>query len=220
LFDKVVEGAVRVVGADMGWLLLRDDTRNIYLLASQRNLPDSWAKKMHKPLDDGISSLVALSGETLVIHGDSIKRFKISALGKSAAVTPIKAKEEVIGLLVVVRKKERVFERVEQALLEAVGDYASISLVNSRLFRALKQTADASRASAKQQNAILQSLQDALQEELKAASFSIDLLMDGKVGKLDNKQKQALKSARAALQRLSHAAEKTIPPNAINNKSA
>ena len=133
---------------------------------------------------------------------------------------PIKAKNEVIGLLVVVRKREKSFERVDQSLLEAVGDYASISLVNSRLFRALKQTADASRAGEKRQNDILKGLQDSLQEELKAAIFSIDLLMDGKVGKLDGKQKQALKSAQDALQRLALAAEKTISPNnaVIKNK--
>ncbi|NOY99758.1 MAG: response regulator [Chloroflexi bacterium] len=219
LFDKIVEGAVGVVRADMGWLLLRDENKKTFLLTAQRNLPDAWAKKMHQPLDDGISSLVALSGETLVIHGAPLRRFKISGLGKSAAVVPIKARQEVIGLLVVVRKAEKPFEQIAQTLLEAVGDYASISLVNAQLFRALKQTADAARAGEERQNATLRALREALQEEVKAASFSMDLLLHGKVGSLDAEQKQALQTAQAALQRLSLAAEQAISPITLSAKS-
>ncbi len=212
LFDKIIEGALRISSADIGWLLLRDEAKSAsYLLTSQHNLPKTWAKKMNQPLDDGISSLVALSGETLTIHGQPLQRFKISALGKAAIVVPIKAKDEVIGLLILVRQKERAFDKSEQSLLEAVGDYASISLVNERLFRALRQSAEASRASEKRQNKVLESLNSSLHEELKAAIFSLDLLTDGKLGKLNKEQEQALATAQSALKRLSKIAEKTIP---------
>lgn len=213
LFDKIVEGAMRVASADIGWLLLRDEKKKkkSYLLVTQRNLPASWAKKINKPLDDGISSLVALSGETLTVHGRPLKRFKLSALGKAATVVPIKAKNEVIGLLIVVRKKEEAFTHAEEALLEAVGDYASISLINARLFRALQQSAAASRSGEKRQNLLLESLRSSLQEELKAASFSVTLLKEEKLGKLNKEQKQALTTTQAALRRLQQRAEKTIP---------
>jgi GAF domain-containing protein len=54
---------------------------------------------------------------------------------------PVKVKSQVVGLLTVLRKAPRPFEPSNQALLEAVADYASISLVNARLFRALEQRA-------------------------------------------------------------------------------
>ncbi len=192
--------------------MLRDESNSSsYLLTSQHKLPKNWAKKMHQPLDDGISSLVALSGETLAIHGQPLQRFKISALGKAAIVIPIKAKDEVIGLLLMVREKEKPFSNGTQSLLEAVGDYASISLVNERLFRALRQSAEASLASEKRQNKILKSLRSTLHEELKAALFSLDLLTEAKLGRLNNEQEQALVTAQSALKRLSETAEKTIP---------
>ena len=213
LFDRIVTGAIHVASADMGWLLLRDEKkRSSYLLTSQRNLPISWAKKINKPLDDGVSSLVSLSGETLSIHGQPMKRFKISALGKAASVVPIKARDEVIGLLIVVRKKEIPIRPNEEALLEAVGDYASISLVNASLFRALQQSSDASHSGEKRQNAILEALQGSLYEELRTASFSINLLAEEKLGKLETEQKQALETAQAALERLKKIAKKTLPP--------
>ena len=91
----------------------------LFLLNTHRNLPEGWAKKRNQPLDDGISSLVALSGESLVMHGPPLQKFKVASLGKSAGVIPIKVRNEVIGLLIVVRKVDREISREEQTLLEA-----------------------------------------------------------------------------------------------------
>lgn len=212
LFDRIVEGAIQVSDASAGWLMLRNETTKEFLMAAQRDLPNGWAAKMNRPVDDGISSLVALSGETLVIHGEPLQRFKISALGKAAAVVPIKVQSQVIGLLIVVRKTGQAFQRVEQILLEAVADYASISLINARLFRALEQTAEMARAGEKRQNAMLQSLRETVQTELKTATYPIELLLTEKNGALNLEQRQALETSRAALKRLSGEIEKTIPP--------
>ena len=137
LFRKIVEGLIQVSEADIAWLLIRDEESKQFLLVAQRGLPEGWARKMNMPLDDGISSLVALSGETLAISGEPLVRFRVANLGKSACVVPIKIQREVIGMSVVVRKDTRPFEKMEQTLLEAISDYASIALLNARLFRAL-----------------------------------------------------------------------------------
>jgi GAF domain-containing protein len=126
----------------------------------------------------------------------------------------------VIGLLIVVRKESRAFQQVEQILLEAVADYASISLINARLFRALEQTAETARAGEKRQNAMLQSLRETVQTELKTAAYPIELLLTEKSGPLTQDQRQALETARAALKRLSGEIEKTIPPLTPNLKPA
>jgi two-component system NtrC family sensor kinase len=138
LLDKIIEGAVYVAEAESGWLLTRDERSNAYNLSAFRNLPRSIAANLNKPWDDGLSALVALSGESLAIHGDPIKRFKIASLGQSALVVPIKVKNEVVGLIVVIRKTPQPFGASSQALLEAVADYASIAVVNARLFRVLE----------------------------------------------------------------------------------
>jgi GAF domain-containing protein len=209
LFEKIAEGAVRVSGADLGWLLLRDDHTKTYVLTSHRNLPDAWSKKIGQPLDDGISSLVALSGESLIIHGEPLQKFKVSSLGKSAMVVPIKVKQEVIGLMVVVRKAPKVFGAVEQTLLEVVADYASISLVNERLFHALHQTAEAARTGEKQQNALFESLRRVVYTELQGIMYPLSLMLTGRTGALTVKQRDALESAEAAMQRLAAAVQNT-----------
>jgi DNA-binding response OmpR family regulator len=218
LFQKIVDGAAQVADANIAWLLVRDDENKSFLLTAQRGLPDVWAKKINMPLDDGISGLVALSGETLSIAGEPLLKFRVANLGRSACAIPIKVQREVIGMLVVVRKDARPFEKMEQILLEAVADYASISLVNARLFRALNSSVQASKEGERRQNALLEAVRSSITEELQAALYPIELLLTEKPGNLSEPQRQALQTARAALQRLGRAAERTTPPVPIGLK--
>jgi DNA-binding response OmpR family regulator len=218
LFDRILEGAQQVSEADISWLLLREDQAKTYLLTAHRGLPEAWAKKLNQPLDDGISSLVALSGETLVMYGAPLQKFKIASLGKAAGVVPIKIRNEVIGLLIVVRKADREIARESQTLLEAVADFASISLVNSRLFRAYEQTAEAARGDVKRQNAMLEALREKVAEEVQAAFYPLNLVLTEMPGNLNVEQKQALQTVQGALQRITRSAEKTVPAEAALRK--
>ncbi|HUH96245.1 MAG TPA: response regulator, partial [Anaerolineales bacterium] len=214
LFDQIVEGAMQVAEAETSWLMVRDENKRVFLLTAHRNLPESWAKKINQPLDDGISSLVAVSAETLSIHGAPLEKFKVAALGKSAAVVPIKVQSEVIGLLIVVRKAEREIDKVAQTLLEAVADYASISLVNARLFRVVEQNVEAARFNEKHRLAMLESLKESIRDEMQVSLYPLEALLSGKPGSLTSEQEQALKTIQSSLQRLARSAEKTIAPDA------
>jgi two-component system NtrC family sensor kinase len=210
LFDRILEGALQVAEADMGWLMLKDDKSKNFLLTAYRNLPAGWAKKLNQPLDDGISALVALSGESLTIHGLPLEKFKVAALGRSAAVLPIKVQNEVIGLLVVVRKAEREIDKNTRILLEAAADFASISLVHAQLFRAIDETTGAARFSEKNRNAVFESLRESIREEMQASMYPLEALISRQSGPLTKDQEQALKTIQNSLHRLSRAAEKTI----------
>ena len=218
LFRKIVDGLIDISGANSAWLLIREEESKQFLLVAQRGLPQVWAKKINMPLDDGISGLVALSGETLTISGEPLLRFRVANLGRSVCAVPIKIQKEVIGMAVVVRKDSRPFEKVEQTLLEAVADYVSISLLNARLFQALNSSVNSSRDGEKRQNALLESIRKSIAEELQSAAPPIDLLLTDKLGDLNENQRQALRTARGALQRLARAVEKTTPPVPIQIK--
>lgn len=212
LFDKILESALQLADANMCWLLLREERSKAFLLRAQRNLPDSWAKKMNQPVDDGISSLVALSGESLVMSGAPLQKLKVSALGKSIAVIPIKIQTEVIGLLLVVRKADIEITRDTQTLLEAMADFASISLVNARLFHALEKTAESARTGESSRHAALESMRAVIRNEIQAAAYPLNFVLTEAPGKLTPEQRQALESVQAALQRLGRSSEKTIVP--------
>lgn len=211
LFEKIVEGAVYVTEAEAGWLLLRNDRSKNFYLAAQRNLPKSLVARTNQPWDDGISSLVALSGETLAISGEPLARFKVSQLGQSALVVPVKIKKEVVGLLAVVRKENRPFTSSNRTLLEAVADYASISLVNTRLFRALEdraralqQSVDISQANEHKLTEMIETLRRELAHPLTSAIKSIDSMLVGETTRLNAAQKGVLRSAMDHLQAISN----------------
>lgn len=138
LFSKLMEGSLYVTEANLGWVLLQDEGSEQLVLRAQKNMPPALAAKLHQAWDDGVSSLVILSGEALSIHGEGLGQFKLARFGKAALIAPIKVRDQAIGVLCVARTDPRPFSDREQAMLEAVADYASISLVNARLFHALE----------------------------------------------------------------------------------
>ena len=141
LFNKLMEGSIYVTEADMGWVLLPEENDPQLYLRAQRNLPSDLKGKLHQPWDDGVSSLVMLSGEALAIHGEGLSQFKLARFGEAALIAPITVRDQSIGVITVARVEARPFSERAQAMLEAVADYASISLVNARLFQALEARA-------------------------------------------------------------------------------
>ena len=214
LLDKIVDGALYVTEAESGWLLLKDERSKKFLLSAHRNLPPKIAEKHNQPWDDGISSLVALSGETLSIHGEPLERFKVSQLGKSALVTPIKVKKEIVGLLVVVRKAPRPFGSSNKTLLEAVADYASISLVNARLFRAseervraLQETVESAKVNERRKDQFLKNLQREVNKPLRGAIDMLNSLLVGENSRLNATQKGVLRSTQEKLKQAAEIVE-------------
>ncbi len=121
----------------MGWILLQEEGGERLILRAQKNMPKALTAKLHQPWDDGVSSLVMLSAESLSIHGEGLQQFKLARFAKAALIIPIRAREQPFGVITVAREKARAFSEPNQRMLEAVADYASISLVNARLFQAL-----------------------------------------------------------------------------------
>ncbi len=183
LFKNILEGASRVTQADLGWLMLRDDASKNFVVAAIHNLPASLSVEINKPWDDGISGLVAMSGESLSIYGEPIRRFKIASLGQSILVVPIKVQRKVIGIMVVMRSQSLPFKGTEQNLVEAVADYLSIYMVNVRLFKVVEDRArylqvmvDNAQTGEKVINGILQSVKKEIAAPIKDARNALSRL--------------------------------------------
>lgn len=211
LLQQLLDGALRLTAADKAWMFLRDSKTKRLILAAQRNLPRTLAARVGQTWDDGLSSLVALSGEPLNIYGDALKRFKIYTLGKAALVVPVKAKKEVVALLAVARTQPKPFTNDEQALLEATADYAAMALVNAQLFRALEEharamqrTANAASRGERLKNEILQNLSHELRTPLGVANGYIEMLLEGQMGKLTAEQREAIETVRQKLEQIAN----------------
>jgi DNA-binding response OmpR family regulator/signal transduction histidine kinase len=218
LLDKILDGAVRITQADLGWFLLREDTDKPFLVLAECNLPPSLGVRLNHPWDDGISSLVAMSGEVLAIHGEPLRRFKISALGLSALIVPIKVQKIVIGLLVMMRKQPVAFGTSDTHLLDALADYASISLVNARLFRALEERArshqlmaDTAQLTGKVNNDVLCRVKEEFTGPLSLSLSSLEEIIRDPTARLRTDQRQKLAVVQDQQIRLRQIAEAIKP---------
>jgi DNA-binding NtrC family response regulator len=169
LFGRLLDAALKIAAADMAWLLVRDVPSKTLLLNAYRNLPPGWARKLNQPLDDGLSSLVSQSGQPLTIHGAPLAQFKIVALGKSAAVLPVRVQDQVAAMLVVVRTADREFDRNTVGMLEALADFAAISLIYDRLLKAVEGAEAAARRNEQDHRASLESLRASIRDEYRVS---------------------------------------------------
>lgn len=229
LFEKILEGGLKVTQSDLGWFLLRDDFQKGFILAAQKGLPTSISQRLNQVWDDGVSSLVALSGETLSIHGEPLKRFKIAALGQAALVVPVRVQKQVIGLLVVIRREAKPFGQSEQNLLEAVADYASISLVNARLFRTVEERARSLQTLAENaqmgervDHEIFQTAKDELSPAISACLEALEKLSTDPTVRWSVPQRQALTTLNEQLKHLAGVTESIQPltPGQLNPAAA
>ena len=197
LFEKVIDGAVRVSQADLGWFWVAAENGKTFHMMAHRNLPPAQAEQLSQPWEDEISALVAASGESLALYGPPLKRFKASVLGQAALITPVKVQKQVIGLMVVLRQKMQPFTSSEQHLLESVADYTAIALVNARMFNAseervqsLQQTTETALIGQKIIAELIRQLKDSLKTPLDAARVNLDRLIREYPARLTEDQRQ------------------------------
>jgi DNA-binding response OmpR family regulator len=200
LFNKIIEGMVNLSNANYGWLTLREEKTGDYLLASQYRLPEAWGNKLGRPFDDGMGALVALSGETLAINGQAIKRFKVSSLGNSAIVVPIKAKKEVIGLMGAISKLDDAIDGDIIPLVESLADFVSISLVNAHLFKALKESIDKGQKSESITEERLREFSGSMKNHILSVIYPVELMVSEKMGPINKEQKSTLENIQSTLQ--------------------
>jgi two-component system NtrC family sensor kinase len=216
LFGTLIEGALYVTEAEVGWLSLRDEGAEVLILRAVKGLPLGTNIKVNQPWDDGLSSFLLMSGEPMTLAGEPLTKMRAGQVAKAAAAVPIKAKEQVMGVIAVGNKSGRPFTERDQAMLSAVADYASIALVNARLFQALEERARTLQQSydalaiASSDHKAVAVLQNAAREmagPLGQARSISDHLLRGGGGTLTPQLVEALRASQERLDVLNHMVE-------------
>jgi two-component system NtrC family sensor kinase len=216
LFSKLIDGSLYVTEADMGWVLVRSEGSDQLILRAEHKLPPGMSPRLQQPFDDGVSALVMLSGETLAIQGEGLSKFSLAQFCSTALIAPIKVKDQPIGVICVARERERPFTERQQVMLEAVADYASISLVNARLFQALEERAKRLEREIRKSNAEVQNDQRWLSDvhrSLRAAYAEISELSEAqKGGKTIQQLNTVRRDIQSVLERIDEILEKKESP--------
>ncbi|MEO6626245.1 MAG: response regulator [Burkholderiaceae bacterium] len=211
LFARLLEAGLFVTEAEIGWLVLVDDSTGQNVLRAGKNLPKLSTLRLDQPWDDGIASLLMLSGEGLTLAGPAMARLRAGQVVKAAVAVPLKAREKVIGVIVAGNKTGRPFTERNQAMLSAVADFAVVGIVNAWTFKAmeaklqnLQQAYDAQASAGLGQPGEAHKLAQQLRAPLLQVRGDLEPVVQSQAGTLNAQQTELLRSARdrlAAIQR-------------------
>ena len=174
VLNRIVEAAVFVTGAEEGSLMLVDeDTGELYLRAA-RNLGEKFARGFRLKVEHSISGQVVKTGKPVLESTEDEETLKVKTgyLVKSLVNVPLKAKEEVIGVLAVNNKvASNPFTDNDVHLLSALADYATIAIVNAQLYEETKRWSEELERKVEERTQELRATQEQLLQSEKLASI-------------------------------------------------
>ncbi len=130
LAGTVTEIATKVCNANGAWITWKDGI-GLKIIAN-KNIGYVDVGLMTDFLKDFL--LLKTDDRTEIVTLDKfIRRSELSEDYKVVAVTPLKTHNEVKGFLLTVKKSDFIFDDEDKNALETFGDYASVSIENSRL---------------------------------------------------------------------------------------
>jgi two-component system NtrC family sensor kinase len=207
LFARLLEGALFVTEGELAWVVLADEGSGKLVLRAAKNLPTLGGAQINQPWDDGLSSMLMLSGEGITLGGKPLAKMRAGQVAKAVVAVPIKVKDQVLGVIAVGNKTGRPFTERDQAMLSAVADYASIALVNARLFHTLEARVHA-----------LQKQREEIGHHLRAplaqARATLDQILHGKSGALAQPLADAVRAAQEQLEAVQKVVDALAPPDA------
>lgn len=202
LFNKLMESAVKITESDNGSLLLLDEHNKRYVKVASYTLPQANGEEVEISWKDGNRLLEAGSGDSLGLYGKALKQYKLTAFGNAGLMTPVLGQDETIALLLMFRKADREYTPSDQAMLEVVGNYLAISLLNTRLFSTLQDQVSMlqlevrrAKNSEKNKGEIINLVTQEIMAPLLSAKEQVDMLASGKLGKLIHQQVDAVFTA-------------------------
>ena len=145
VMDAALDNVLKLMAADAGGILLWDERATVLSYRSYRGLSDEFVGGVAGlKRGEGIAGRVAASGEPIVVEDiavdERVTRDVVRRSGlHSFASIPLRAKEQIVGVMNVARRDRRPFDERDVQLLTAIGHQVGVAVENARLWEELKQ---------------------------------------------------------------------------------
>lgn len=145
VMQAALDNVVNLMAADAGGILLWDEKMTGLRYRAYRGLsPEFVAGVAGLRPGEGIAGRVAASGEPIVVDDialdERVTRQVVRESGlHSFASIPLKAKEQIVGVMNVARRDLRPFDERDVQLLLAIGHQVGVAVENARLWEELKE---------------------------------------------------------------------------------
>ncbi|RLC24154.1 MAG: GAF domain-containing protein, partial [Deltaproteobacteria bacterium] len=138
VLDVIVEKVPEILGVDAATIRLLDETGEKLFLVASHGLSQEYLSR--GPIDAELSVIKALAGEPVAIqdalsyphiqHPEAIRKEGI----KSLLVAPIIMKGEISGILRLLTKRPRLFQKNEIEFIAALAEQCGIAIENAKIY--------------------------------------------------------------------------------------
>ena len=201
-FNIIIETAVTITDAEAGHLLLLDDDMENLILKAYKMNNNEKVENFKVPIGKGIAGNVFMSGQALNIadvskNKDMYKSVSaalhdtentINILIDDIAIVPIKIKDDVIGVLEVINKKDDSnFSKQDMNHLYSFAKIASIVIEDNYTDRNIREILASSLKDISQKEVIKEQLSSYAKNPLLKDSLEISNILH-KIGDIDSRE--------------------------------
>jgi signal transduction histidine kinase len=145
VLDVALDCVLEIMNGSIGWILLIDEQSQTMSTRVYRGLSDKYANEMRLSVGEGIAGRVAQSGKAILVEDLSTDPRAawprlITTEGLKAFISvPLRAKDDVLGVLNVASKSAHRFTKDDMHLLHAIGDQVGVAIEQAELYARLKK---------------------------------------------------------------------------------
>ena len=148
LLDLIMRESETTVAAEASCIALYEPLDNLLHIEFASGEADEGVRHLTLPMGQGILGEVAASGKAVLVEDahrdprfDSSVDRQTGFTTKSILATPIRRREELLGVLEVINKKGGpCFTEEDSLLLEVVANQAAVAIENAKLFERMVQS--------------------------------------------------------------------------------
>ena len=187
-----LDNVLDVMHGAAGGIMLLDEQKQTLSYRVYCHLSDTYAREMHLKLGEGIAGKVAQTGRSTVLEDISLEPSAvrpdlISTEGLKAFLSvPLRAKDNVLGVMNVASHMPRRFTKRDMHLLHSIGDLLGIAIEQAKLYEQLRKGGERYRQLARQvlltqeeeRKRIARELHDETSQSLSGLALNLKALSD------------------------------------------
>ncbi len=198
----IAKHAVRISASDGGSIMEYDEDERRFLVRSAYRTDPSVIEQLRTTrihLDETLVGRAAKLGRPMAVPDLSTAELDphLSVLyeagWRSLVAVPLLREGQIVGSLVVRRKRPGEFSEETLALLEMFADQSTLALLNAQLYRELKQSSAELEVASRHKSEFLASMSHELRTPLNAVLGFSEVLLERMFGDLNERQEEYLR---------------------------